>query len=167
MATLRLSCPCCGDQARTTEDLRLVSMPDGKKYYSFLCNDPLHPEGMTDDEGAVVSRLVMKRAEERTWELLIHSGVAFKVLTDPVELRDTQRQPEAHPPLDSDDLLDMHTRYFDGLQYESDRSMVGEPTQDANTAFTAAYEGLRSHYPSEQLREEYPGLRRMHPGKER
>lgn len=167
MATLQVSCPCCGDQARQTKDLRLVSMPDGKKYYSFLCNHPNHPEGMTDDEGAVVSRLVMKRAEERTWELLIHNGVDFKVLSDPVELRDTQRQPEAHPPLDSDDLIDMHTRYFDGLQYELDRSIVGEPTQDANTSFTAAYEGLRAHYPSEQLREEYPGLGRMHPGKER
>lgn len=167
MATLRVSCPCCGDITIGTGDLRLVGMPDGKKYYSFMCISPNHPEGVTDDEGAAVSKLIIKQAEERTWELLINSGSPFKVLTEPEELLDIRRVPETNPPLDPDALLEMHTQYFDGIEYELDRRIVGEPTESAILTFNAAFEGMSSHYPSAQLREEYPGLNRMRPGKER
>ena len=63
MATIRASCPDCGDVEFTTRDVQVrVSAPDGSGTYAFSC------------PGCAVT--VVKAAETRTIDLLLASGVA-------------------------------------------------------------------------------------------
>ncbi len=91
MATIRASCPDCGDVEFTTADVEVrISAPDGSGTYSFRC------------PGCVVT--VVKSAEPRTIDLLLASGVEQATAALPAEL-------EEHgggDPITHDDLLDFH-----------------------------------------------------------
>ena len=66
MATIRATCPTCGDVELTTTDVSVwVNAIDHKGTYSFTC-----PECVD---------LVVKAAEPRTIDLLLASGVAYEL----------------------------------------------------------------------------------------
>lgn len=91
MATIRASCPTCGDVELTTADVRVrVCMDDDRGEYLFRC--------------PICRMSVVKGAEARTIDLLVASGVALDTWSLPAELQ------EAHygAPITHDDLLDFH-----------------------------------------------------------
>lgn len=91
MATIRASCPTCGDVELTTADVRVrVCLNDNHGDYRFRC--------------PVCHFTVLKGAESRTIDLLIASGVAMDTWTLPAEL--SERRYGA--PISHDDLLDFH-----------------------------------------------------------
>ncbi len=91
MATIRASCPDCGDVEFTTADVQVrISAPDGSGTYSFRC------------PSCVVT--VVKSAEPRTIDLLLASGVEQASAPLPAEL-DERRDGD---PITHDDLLDFH-----------------------------------------------------------
>lgn len=91
MATIRASCPDCGDVEFTTRDVQVrVSAEDGSGTYSFRC------------PGCVVT--VVKSAEPRTIDLLLASGVEQVTSVLPAELH----EPREGDPITHDDLLDFH-----------------------------------------------------------
>ncbi|MCU0310401.1 MAG: hypothetical protein MUE36_05620 [Acidimicrobiales bacterium] len=66
MATIRATCPTCGDVELTTADVSVwVNAIDHRGTYSFTC------PGCVD--------LVVKPAEPRTIDLLLASGVAYEL----------------------------------------------------------------------------------------
>ena len=91
VATIRASCPDCGDVELTTRDMTVrVCSDDQRGSYAFRC-----PE----------CRLaVTKAAEQRIVDLLVSSGVSLEVWKLPAELSE-QRVGE---PLTHDDLLAFH-----------------------------------------------------------
>ncbi len=92
MATIRASCPDCGDVEFTTRDVQVrVSAPDGSGTYAFSC------------PGCEVT--VVKAAESRTIDLLVASGVAMAPGEPPAEV---QERPIFDDPITHDDLLDFH-----------------------------------------------------------
>ena len=92
MATIRASCPDCGDVELTTADVSVrVCTADNQGTYLFRC--PL------------CSMTVVKSAEPRTVDLLVASGVAYTTWSPPLELR--ERRGEGAP-FSHDDLLDFH-----------------------------------------------------------
>ena len=73
MATIRASCPDCGDVEFTTHDVQVrVSAPDGSGTYAFSC------------PGCAVT--VVKAAETRTIDLLLASGVVMVAGDRPCEI---------------------------------------------------------------------------------
>ena len=99
MATIRASCPDCGDVEFTTADVQVrISAPDGSGTYSFRC------------PGCVVT--VVKSAEPRTIDLLLASGVQEATNPLPAELGERRHG----APITHDDLLDFH----DLLQRDED-----------------------------------------------
>jgi hypothetical protein len=91
MATIRASCPDCGDVEFTTRDVQVrISADDGSGTYSFHC-----PHCRVT---------VVKSAEPRTIDLLLASGVEMATTTLPAELRE---RPDGDP-ITHDDLLDFH-----------------------------------------------------------
>ena len=91
MATIRASCPTCGDVELTTADVRVrVCMDDDRGEYLFRC--------------PICRMAVVKGAEARTIDLLVASGVALDTWSLPAELH------EQHygAPITHDDLLDFH-----------------------------------------------------------
>src|SRR3954454_1156612 len=91
MATIRASCPTCGDVELTTRDVTVqVCSTNNQGSYSFRCPD--------------CSMAVSKPAEAWIVDLLVSSGVRASVWHMPAEL-DEQR---AGPPNDYDDLLEFH-----------------------------------------------------------
>jgi predicted RNA-binding Zn-ribbon protein involved in translation (DUF1610 family) len=91
MATIRASCPDCGDVELTTADVSVRVCDDTNAgTYAFRCPS--------------CSMMVVKPAETRTIDLLVASGVAYSSWRLPAELR------EAHEgePISHDDLLDFH-----------------------------------------------------------
>ncbi len=91
MATIRASCPDCGDVELTTADVHVRICDDNNAgTYSFRCP---HCE-MT----------VVKSAEPRTIDLLVASGVSFTTWRLPAELS----EPRVGDPINHDDLLDFH-----------------------------------------------------------
>ena len=91
MATIRASCPDCGDVELTTKDMTVrVCIEDNRGSYAFRC-----PE---------CTMTVAKSAEQRIVDLLVSSGVALEVWRLPAELAE-QRIGE---PLNHDDLLEFH-----------------------------------------------------------
>ncbi len=110
MATIRASCPDCGDVEFTTGDIEVrVSATDGSGSYSFCC--PL------------CRITVVKSAEARTIDLLVASGVALT--TDPVVAE--LEEPRDGDPITHDDLLDFHDllhrddSWLEALSIEADR----------------------------------------------
>ena len=92
MATIRASCPDCGDVELTTVDMTVrVCSEDQRGAYAFRCPS--------------CAMAVTKAAEPRIVDLLVSSGVELQVWSPPLELR------EARPVGDAfthDDLLKFH-----------------------------------------------------------
>src|SRR5437762_1578422 len=91
MATIRASCPTCGDVELTTRDVGVqVCSTNNQGSYSFRC-----PQ----------CRLaVSKPAEARIVDLLVSSGVRLTVWHMPAELEEAR----AGAPISYDDLLEFH-----------------------------------------------------------
>ena len=91
MATIRASCPDCGDVELTTQDMTVrVCADDNRGSYTFRC-----PE---------CTMTVSKAAEQRIIDLLVSSGVRVEHWTLPLELRERP----VGVPLTHDDLLSFH-----------------------------------------------------------
>lgn len=91
MATIRASCPDCGDVELTTRDMTVrVCADDNRGSYAFRC-----PE---------CRMAVTKAAEQRIVDLLVSSGVALEVWKLPAELNEQR----VGAPLTHDDLLEFH-----------------------------------------------------------
>lgn len=101
MATIRASCPTCGDVELTTADVRVrVCINDDRGEYSFRC--------------PICRMTVVKGAEPRTIDLLVASGVALDTWSLPAELHERHEG----APITHDDLLDFHALL------EDDRSLA-------------------------------------------
>jgi predicted RNA-binding Zn-ribbon protein involved in translation (DUF1610 family) len=110
MATIRASCPDCGDVEFTTRDVQVrVSAPDGSGTYAFSC------------PGCAVT--VVKAAETRTIDLLLASGVVMAPGDVPAEV---DERPWFEDPITHDDLLDFHDMlhrddsWFESLAQDND-----------------------------------------------
>jgi predicted RNA-binding Zn-ribbon protein involved in translation (DUF1610 family) len=91
MATIRASCPDCGDVELTTRDVQVrVCAEDNSGSYSFRC-----PE---------CQMAVVKDAEPRIVDLLVAAGVRMSVWRLPAELSEIREG----DPISHDDLLDFH-----------------------------------------------------------
>jgi predicted RNA-binding Zn-ribbon protein involved in translation (DUF1610 family) len=92
MATIRASCPDCGDVEFTSEDVQVrVSGDDGSGTYAFHCPS--------------CSVTVVKAAEARTIDLLVASGVHTMV---EAVASDLEPRPDADVPITHDDLVRFH-----------------------------------------------------------
>ena len=101
MATIRASCPTCGDVELTTADVRVrVCLNDSHGDYRFRC--------------PICHFTVVKGAEARTIDLLVASGVAMDTWTLPAELAEQHRG----APISHDDLLDFHVLLSDEVLLE-------------------------------------------------
>lgn len=107
MATIRASCPDCGDVELTTADMTVrVCADDNRGSYAFRC-----PE---------CTMTVSKAAEQRIVDLLVSSGVRVEHWTLPLELRE-------HPvgePFTHDDLLSFHELLETDTWFATVSSMV-------------------------------------------
>jgi hypothetical protein len=91
MATIRASCPDCGDVELTTQDMTVrVCAEDNRGSYAFRC--------------PTCTMTVSKSAEQRIVDLLVSSGVRLEVWRLPAELRE---RPTGLP-FTHDDLLELH-----------------------------------------------------------
>ena len=91
MATIRASCPDCGDVELTTRDMTVrVCAEDQRGAYAFRC-----PR---------CRMAVTKPAEQRIVDLLVSSGVTLEVWRLPAELSEQR----VGSPLTHDDLLEFH-----------------------------------------------------------
>jgi hypothetical protein len=92
MATIRASCPDCGDVELTTVDMTVrVCSEDQRGTYAFRC--------------PACTMAVTKSAEPRIVDLLVSSGVELQVWTLPAELREPRPIGE---PFSHDDLIAFH-----------------------------------------------------------
>ena len=91
VATIKASCPTCGDVELTTRDVQvLVCSTNNQGSYAFRCPD---------------CRLsVSKPAESRVVDVLVASGVRLSVWQLPAELD----EPHFGEPIGYDDLLAFH-----------------------------------------------------------
>ena len=91
MATIRASCPTCGDVELTTRDVNVqVCSTNNQGSYSFRCPD--------------CRMAVSKPAESRIVDLLVSSGVRLSVWHMPAELDEAK----SGEPINYDDLLNFH-----------------------------------------------------------
>jgi hypothetical protein len=91
VATIRASCPTCGDVELTTRDVRVQVCSDTNQgSYAFRC--------------PVCRMAVAKQAEQRIVDLLVSSGVRMHVWHLPAELQ----EPKLGAPIGWDDLLVFH-----------------------------------------------------------
>ena len=96
MATIRASCPDCGDVELTTADVRVrVCLDDDRGEYRFTC--------------PVYTMVVVKPAEHRTIDLLVASGVEMDTWTLPAELFEARSGSR----ITHDDILDYHKMLAD------------------------------------------------------
>ena len=96
MATIRASCPDCGDVELTTSDVRVrVCLDDDRGEYRFTC--------------PICSMVIVKPAEHRTIDLLVASGVEMDTWTLPAELFETRSGGR----INHDDILDFHRLLHD------------------------------------------------------
>lgn len=109
MATIRASCPTCGDVELTTADVRVrVCVDDDRGEYLFRC--------------PICRMAVVKGAEARTIDLLVASGVALDTWSLPAELHEQH----SGNPITHDDLLDFHDMlhrddsWFENLAQDND-----------------------------------------------
>jgi len=109
MATIRASCPDCGDVELTTDDVTVrVCAEDNQGSYAFRCPD--------------CAMAVVKPAESRIVDLLVASGVRLTVWKLPAELS----EPRHGAPITHDDLLDFHhLLHADDSWFDQVRAMVG------------------------------------------
>jgi len=103
VATVRASCPTCGDVELTTNEVQVqVCTATGQGTYSFVCPS--------------CRLIVNKPAERRVVELLVAAGVRQVNWDLPAELA----EPKSGPPITYDDLLEFHFEmesdsWFDNL----------------------------------------------------
>ena len=91
MATIRASCPDCGDVELTTRQMTVrMCADDNRGSYLFRC--------------PACAMTVSKEAEQRIVDLLVSSGVEIQIWKLPLELRE---RPDGTP-LSHDDLLAFH-----------------------------------------------------------
>lgn len=91
VATIRASCPTCGDVELTSRDVTVqVCAANNQGSYAFRC-----PE---------CTFAVSKLAEQRIVDLLVSSGVRLSVWNLPAEME----EPRYGPAISYDDLLDFH-----------------------------------------------------------
>jgi hypothetical protein len=91
VATIRASCPTCGDVELTSRDVSVqVCASNNQGSYAFRCPS--------------CAVAVSKLAEQRIVDLLVSSGVRLSVWSLPAELD----EPKDGEPLDYDDLLEFH-----------------------------------------------------------
>ena len=91
VATIRASCPTCGDVELTSRDVSVqVCATNNQGSYAFRC-----PE---------CNIAVSKLAEQRIVDLLVSSGVRLSVWSMPAELD----EPRTGDPITYDDLLEFH-----------------------------------------------------------
>ena len=91
MATIRASCPTCGDVELTSKDVSVhVCSDNNQGSYAFRC--------------PVCRLAVSKPAEARIVDLLVSSGVRLNVWHLPAELAEAH----AGQAITHDDLLDFH-----------------------------------------------------------
>lgn len=91
MATIRASCPTCGDVELTSRDVTAhVCSDNNQGSYAFRC-----PE---------CRFRVSKFAEQRIIDLLVSSGVRLAVFSLPTEMH----EPKVGPAITYDDLLEFH-----------------------------------------------------------
>ncbi|MGH9149266.1 MAG: hypothetical protein ACRD0D_11605 [Acidimicrobiales bacterium] len=91
MATIRASCPACGDVELTSQDVSVQVCADTNEgSYSFRCPS--------------CAVAVSKPAEGRIVDLLVSSGVRLSLWTLPAELD----EPKTGEPINYDDLLEFH-----------------------------------------------------------
>jgi hypothetical protein len=107
MATIRASCPDCGDVELTTGDMTVrVCAEDNRGSYTFRCPD--------------CRMTVSKTAEQRIIDLLVSSGVRTEVWRLPLELLE---RPVGEP-LTHDDLLSFHELLQDDGWFATLSAMV-------------------------------------------
>lgn len=108
MATIRASCPDCGDVEMTTRDVRVrVCADTNTGAYLFRC--PL------------CTMTVVKDADRRIVDLLVSSGVTMSVWRLPAELSEPR---PGGPAFSHDDLLDFHDLLEADDWFERVRQMV-------------------------------------------
>lgn len=91
VATIRASCPTCGDVELTTSDVRVLLCADTNEgSYAFQCPS--------------CRVAVSKPAEPRVVDVLVASGVKLTVWQLPTELNESH----AGAPISYDDLLQFH-----------------------------------------------------------
>jgi hypothetical protein len=112
VATIRASCPTCGDVELTSRDVLVrVCAADNSGSYAFRC--------------PACELAVSKPADPKIVDLLVSSGVRLSVWQLPGELR------EAHegPPITYDDLLSFHYAIQEQGWFERLVSAVGPEDQ--------------------------------------
>lgn len=108
MATIRASCPSCGDVELTSRDVTVqVCATNNQGSYSFRC------------PGCTLA--VAKLAESRVVDLLVSSGVKLSVWSLPAELD----EPRQGAPISYDDLLEFHTQIEQDGWFEKLTSPIG------------------------------------------
>ncbi len=91
VATIRASCPTCGDVELTSRDVTVqVCATNNQGSYAFRC--------------PACQIAVSKLAEQRVVDLLVSSGVRLSVWSLPAELDEAKQG----SPLTYDDLLEFH-----------------------------------------------------------
>jgi len=91
VATIRASCPTCGDVELTSRDVTVqVCATNNQGSYAFRC--------------PACNVAVSKMAEQRIVDLLVSSGVRLSVWSMPAELDEVH----TGPALTYDDLLELH-----------------------------------------------------------
>lgn len=91
MTTIKATCPGCGEVELTPDDIELrVCNYAPASYYTFEC--------------PMCTETVQKPADDRVIQLLISGGVHAVVWELPAEVS----EPRGGPPLNMDDLLDLH-----------------------------------------------------------
>jgi hypothetical protein len=91
MATIRASCPTCGDVELTSRQLLVrVCAADNQGAYVFRC--------------PACAMAVSKEADTKIIDLLVSSGARLTVWHPPAELSESH----AGPPISYDDLLEFH-----------------------------------------------------------
>ena len=108
MATIKASCPTCGDVELTSRDVRVL-----------LCS--------TTDQGSYTFRCPMchlavaKQAEKRIVDLLVSSGVAMSTWEMPSELDEIHEGSQ----INHDDLLQFHFELQDDTWLERMNDVAG------------------------------------------
>ncbi|MBM4363055.1 MAG: hypothetical protein FJ104_10270 [Deltaproteobacteria bacterium] len=110
MATIKATCPRCGDVKLRSRDLVVrVCAETDEGTYSFACPRCREP--------------VVREATPRILSLLVSAGVRTDVWHQPAELH------EAHegPPISADDLLDFHLMLDRDDWFDRLAESVGDP----------------------------------------
>lgn len=102
MATIRASCPTCGDVELTTREVRvLLCSTTYESSYAFQC--------------PTCGVAVAKPAEARVVDVLLASGIVLTVWHLPAELD----EPKSGPPISYDDLLEFHFQLQRGADLDT------------------------------------------------